>query len=173
MMPGRIKAFWLVSLAMAVAAAIATAAVLWPRMEVSDLYRRYADAPGIDATFLHDFRVSDTVTVDVTILQATDSAGWERLRRDFNIATIPPEALPYIDTTTIAVKLAPKTNHALPQDSILLNNDYIVISRSRRNVLVFDIKEKEQLNAILFYKLQQLKNDKSNPIDNKKNTKTL
>lgn len=160
-----IRRFWAVVFALLVLEVVVGLAVWqWPRLfasrYASDLYRTYADIPGIDATFLHDFRVSDTVAVDVTILQATDSAGWERLRRDFKIATIPPEALPYIDTTTIAVKLAPKTNHALPQDSILLNKDYIVISRSRRNVLVFDIKEKEQLNAILFYKLQQLKERK-------------
>ncbi|MBR4506765.1 MAG: hypothetical protein IKP21_08325, partial [Bacteroidales bacterium] len=56
---------------------------LWPRSlppeECSELYRAYMDTPGVDATFIRGFQVNDTVSVDVTLLQTTDSAGWATL----------------------------------------------------------------------------------------------
>ena len=128
---------------------------LCPTCYASTLYRTYADVPGIDATFLKNFPLNDTLTIDVTILQATDSAGWERLKADFSIKDYPPEALPYIDTAVASFKYAPKRDYTLEQDSVILNNDCIAISRSRRNVSVFDLQRKEQLDAILFYKVNQ------------------
>ena len=54
-------------------------------VEPSDLYRRYEHADGISAAFIKDYRVSDAITLDVTLLQATDSAGWQQLTEDFEI----------------------------------------------------------------------------------------
>ncbi|MBR4505919.1 MAG: hypothetical protein IKP21_04005, partial [Bacteroidales bacterium] len=76
--------FW-GAFAVAVVLALAgiTAAARWHRLfptgEVSELYRAYMDTPGVDATFIRGFQVNDTVSVDVTLLQATDSAGWATL----------------------------------------------------------------------------------------------
>ena len=157
MMPGKIKVFWLVSLVLVVAATAATAVKLWPRVEVSDLYRTYADVPGIDATFLHNFPLNDTLTIDVTILQATDSAGWERLKKDFSIADLPPEALPFVDPDAVWFKYAPKRDHSLPMDSVRLNNDYVVTSLGKWEISVFDIQKEEQIEAIMYYKLREQK----------------
>ena len=157
MMPGKIRAFWLVSLVLVVAAAAATVVRLWPRVEVGDLYRTYADVPGIDATFLHNFPLNDTLTIDVTILQATDSAGWERLRKDFSIADLPPEALPFVDPDAVWFKYAPKRDHSLPMDSVRLNNDYVVTSLGKWEISVFDIQKEEQIEAIMYYKLREQK----------------
>ena len=61
----------------------------WPRAvpweECSTLYRQYAHADGIEATFLRGYQVNDTLSIDVTLLQATDSAGWDLLQNDFSI----------------------------------------------------------------------------------------
>ena len=54
-------------------------------VEPSDLYRRYEHADGISAAFVKDYRVNDTLTLDVTLLQATDSAGWQQMMHDFRI----------------------------------------------------------------------------------------
>jgi len=55
----------------------------WPRAlpeeECSEVYRQWADVDGVEATFLRGYRVNDSVTVDATLLQATDSAGWDSL----------------------------------------------------------------------------------------------
>ena len=157
MMPGKIRAFWLVSLVLVVAAAAATVVRLWPRVEVGDLYRTYADVPGIDATFLRNFPLNDTLTIDVTILHATDSAGWERLRKDFSIADLPPEALPFVDPDAVMFKYAPKRDHSLPMDSVRLNNDYVVTSLGKWEISVFDIQKEEQIEAIMYYKLREQK----------------
>ncbi|MBR4230023.1 MAG: hypothetical protein IKR83_04865 [Bacteroidales bacterium] len=61
----------------------------WPRTvpweECSALYRQYAHADGIEATFLRGYRVNDTLAIDVTLLQATDSAGWDTICNKFNL----------------------------------------------------------------------------------------
>ncbi len=61
----------------------------WPRTvpweECSALYRQYAHADGIEATFLRGYRVNDTLSIDVTLLQATDSAGWDTICNKFNL----------------------------------------------------------------------------------------
>ena len=161
MIPGRIKLFWLVALAMVVAAgAVTFVLVSKSRTEVGDLYRTYADMPGIDATFLHNFPLNDTLTIDVTILQATDSAGWERMKKDFAIADLPPEALPFVDPDAVMFKYAPKRDHSLPMDSVRLNNDYVVTSLGKWEISVFDIQKEEQIEAIMYYKLREQKSNK-------------
>ena len=61
----------------------------WPRTvpweECSALYRQYAHADGIEATFLRGYRVNDTLYIDVTLLQATDSISWGTLKKNFKI----------------------------------------------------------------------------------------
>lgn len=81
---------WLISIIIICFAAVG--AVVWQRHartvpwdECSEVYRQYAHADGIEATFVHDYPVCDTLSVDVTILQATDSAGWQQLRKDIRI----------------------------------------------------------------------------------------
>lgn len=49
-------------------------------VEPSKLYLRYEHADGIKASFIKDYRINDTLTLDVTLLQATDSAGWDSLK---------------------------------------------------------------------------------------------
>lgn len=160
MKPKGIKLFWLMSLVVLLVAAMAVAAGrLWPRLfppdYTSGLYHSYSGRHGIDATCLRGFPLNDSVCVDVIILQATDSAGWETLKEDFGIKDYPQEALPYIDTNTLDFRYAPKNGHSQPKDSVLLANDYLVVSQYRKNVTVFDIKNEEQVNAIISYKLKR------------------
>ena len=55
-----------------------------PLEECSDVYKRYKDVEGVRATYIKDFRVNDTLTIGVTLLEATDSEGWERLLKAFD-----------------------------------------------------------------------------------------
>ena len=54
-------------------------------VEPSELYLRYKHADGIKASFIKDYRINDTLTLDVTLLQATDSAGWDTICNKFNL----------------------------------------------------------------------------------------
>ena len=41
------------------------------KVATSELYNRYADKEGIEASFIKDYKVNDSVFVDVTVLEAT------------------------------------------------------------------------------------------------------
>lgn len=45
--------------------------------EVSELYERCKDVPGIRVGFIKDFPVNDSVTCDVTTIEALTDEGWE------------------------------------------------------------------------------------------------
>lgn len=60
---------------------------IFPSHEVSEIYTRYENTDGIDASFIKDFRVNDSVFIDVTLLEAKDSAGWALLCKDFDVPT--------------------------------------------------------------------------------------
>ena len=84
------KRFWLIIALLALVEALVCYVVLqreylFPSDEVSEVYTRYADDESIDASFIKGYRVNDTLFVDVTLLQAKDSAGWERLLNDFHL----------------------------------------------------------------------------------------
>lgn len=57
-----------------------------PASECSEAYRRYAGREGLDASFLKDYPVNDSVAVDVTLIRATDSASWYNLLCDFHVS---------------------------------------------------------------------------------------
>lgn len=155
MMPGKIRAFWLVSLVLVVAAAAATVVRLWPRVEVGALYRTYADVPGIDATFLHNFPLNDTLTIDVTILQATDSAGWVLLLKDFDMTPPPPEVIEICGKDFIEMRQAPKNDYSGCRDTVLINNDFIATSWYEKTIWVFVIETEEQYLAVLLNQVDE------------------
>ena len=53
--------------------------------QCSEVYRRYAHVEGVEAAFVKGFPINDTLGVDVTLLRAADSAGWDFLVNAFNI----------------------------------------------------------------------------------------
>ena len=57
---------------------------IFPSGEVGEVYRRYCNRDDIRVEFFKDFRVNDSITVDVTTLTAKDSASWEALLREMN-----------------------------------------------------------------------------------------
>ena len=71
-------------------AVVAVVAIRYPRTvpyeQCSELYKRYSSVEGVRATYVKDYRLNDTLTVAVTLLEATDSAGWEYLVKKFNIS---------------------------------------------------------------------------------------
>ena len=53
-----------------------------PNEECSAIFLRYKDNDHIKTAFIKDFPINDSITVDVTTLQATDSVGWATLVED-------------------------------------------------------------------------------------------
>ena len=124
---------------------------IFPSLYVSEVYKKYADDEHVAATFLRNFRVNDSVTVDVTLLKARDDEGWERLQKDFNATPPPPPEVIEIlgeDFDGVEVWLAPKNNYALPMDSVLLNNDLLSISFKNKSICIFDTESEAQMDAV-------------------------
>ena len=162
MKPKHIKIFWRIVFALSLLTALAASLpFLWPRLFPSlyatDAYRTYADRPGIDATCLHNFPLDDTLTIDVTILQATDSLGWAVLRRDFSLPDEVIEVQEMTNKRSVNFFLAPKNNYSAPMDTTdICNNDLVTMCVKDRTVMVFDIKNRNQITAIMLYKIREL-----------------
>ena len=134
---------------------------LWPRTvpfeQCSELYQRYAHTPGIEASFVKDYRINDTLTIDATVLEATTDSAWAMLQNDFNVPIIPDEYKELLDNSkSIGFRLAPKNNPKAPMDSILLNNDMITISRKMQTIQVFHLTSELQIASIFDKKTQEL-----------------
>ena len=122
-----------------------------PLEECSEVYKRYKDVEGVRATYVKDYRVNDTLTMGVTLLEATTDSGWVRLQEDFAVIPVPPEALAFCDSNTVNVWLAAKRDYSLRADSILLNNDLIAMNYMKHIISVFKLESEEQRDAILHY----------------------
>lgn len=155
MMPRKIKLFWCVGAVLAALTAVAVAAaVLVPRMGVSDLYRRYDGNPHLDVTYLRNFPVNDTLSVDVTLLQARDDEGWDILKEDFRVKPLPDFVEKEIKKGKdyVVVRLAPKTDPKQPIDTTdILKNNVIGMSRLKRTISIFTTDTKEQQLAVMHY----------------------
>lgn len=157
-----IKRFWKVLLLILVADVAIVGLVekwdrLFPSREVSELYSRYADVPGIDVSFVKGYRINDTLAVDVTLLQATDSAGWETLKKDFNVHELDEHTQRKIDCgiNIVTMRLAPRKDPTLPMDTTdRLNNNAVAVSRLHHTVSVFQTNTMEEQHEILYYQLK-------------------
>ena len=130
---------------------------IFPSLYVSEVYKKYADDEHVAATFLRNFRVNDSVEVDVTLLEARDDEGWERLQKDFNATPPPPEVIEILgeNSDEVWVWLAPKSNYALPIDSVMLNNDVLSISFEKRQICIFAIENEQQIKAVSIHQFEE------------------
>ena len=129
-----------------------------PERHVSDLYRRYEHADGIAASYIHNYPVNDTITLDVTLLESTTDSGWAILVRDFEMDELSPMLQMLIDRgeNLVFSKLIPKSN-----SSASTENDVLAYSYTTRTVSIFHIANDREKHAVLFHNL-----DKSTNRDN-------
>ena len=127
-----------------------------PLEECSDVYKRYKDVEGVRATYIKDFRVNDTLTIGVTLLEATTDSGWARLMEDFAIIPIPSDILAYCDSNTVNMWMAAKRDYSLRADPDLLNNDLIAMNYLKHIISVFHLESENQQDAILHYQTESI-----------------
>ena len=129
-----------------------------PESQCSLVYRHYAQEPGIEASFVKDFPLNDTVSIDVTLLQATTDPAWQRLKDDFGYLSHDQE---YEDKRgNIDYKFSPKKNYSQPMDqSCFLNNDGIVFSHKEKIICVFHFCRQFQREAFLDWQFNAMIND--------------
>ena len=119
-----------------------------PFNQCSDVYKRYAKMDGVDATFIKDYKVNDSVFVDVTLLVATTDSAWLLIQHDFNLEIPPQEMIGFLGHNFVEVWAAPKRDYSLPMDSVLLNNDLLAVSWSERRISVFSIETMQQMHSL-------------------------
>lgn len=127
----------------------------FPTHAVSEVYTKYADTEGLNVTFLKNYRINDSVFVDVTLIEAVDSTAWNLIKEDFRIIT-PEEYNIHYDSTTVSMKFAPHSNYSSPMDTVLLNNDIILTHFTMKTLLVINIENKEQIKAVNKYHINNL-----------------
>ena len=156
----KIIRFWIVVLLLLVVEALALSTGWWgprlfPGCYVSDLYRRYEHADGIRASFLKDYRVNDTLCLDVTLLEATTDAGWDTLQAHFRILQLPDYLEQKIANgeDKVTVRFAPKDSPSQPTDTTELTNNFaIAISRLYRTVSIFHAHTLKEMDAVCISK---------------------
>ena len=127
----------------------------WPRLfpsdETSVLFRRYMSEPGIEADFVRRMRFDNDQRIDVTLLHATDSAAWSRLKSELNIKEQPVEALRRLGVEPPDIHLRYSTRQHPERDICRVDFnvcDCVAICYSRRLVCVFHIDTEEQMEAM-------------------------
>ena len=130
-----------------------------PFDQCSDLYKQYVAVKGINATFIKDYKVNDTVFVDITLLEATDSM-WHTLMKDFNIPTPDPGLQQFIDAgeNLVVTKLVDKTHYSKPTAPSSSNCEIMAISYTTHSISVFHTVDAGERHAILYFNLDKSTN---------------
>lgn len=121
-----------------------------PFSQCSDVYKRYAKMDGVDATFIKDYKVNDTVFVDVTLLEAIDSTGWDILKKDFEVPNLPLELQQLVDSgkDLVFTKMISE-----PAASHLLAISYLT-----KTLTVFHIENDVEKHAVKYHNFDKSTN---------------
>lgn len=126
----------------------------WPRTvpfdQCSDLYKQYVAVEGINATYIKDYKVNDTVFVDVTLLEAIDSTGWDILKKDFEVPNLPLELQQLVDNgeDSVFTKMISE-----PAASHLLAISYLT-----KTLTVFHIENDAEKHAVKYHNFDKSTN---------------
>ena len=128
-----------------------------PYRKCSEVYKQYSKVEGVRATYVKDYRVNDTLTVGVTLLEATDSAGWAYLMESFHISE---EMVKESEENPLAniwvsqsIKGSPETRY-IPSDSISpADSDIEIVAKAmkEREICIFHTRGAGDREAIQNY----------------------
>ena len=157
------KRSWIITLLVVLLLLVGTLIVLLlpqtvPFSQCSSIYKKYADAEGIEATFIKDFRVNDTVFIDVTLLEAKDSAGWATLKQDFSLPELDAELQQRIDNGKDMVFSRSLTHKDYPKATRLDTLIYDVLAASfySHTITIFHSKNGEEEFSVYNHNFDEL-----------------
>lgn len=176
---------WPVTLTVCLLIVLGTLTVkLWPRTvpfdQCSEIYKKYANVEKVKASFIKDFKVNDTVFVDVTLLEAKDSVSWTTLKKDFEVPDPSPDFQQRIDRgkDLIYTKKIPKVTVAdslkkshpnvssksreddslhssQGAENVTYGNDWLAISHLNHIIIVFHTKNNDEVHAVIFHNFEK------------------
>ena len=133
-----------------------------PYWKCSEVYRRYAHVEGVEAAFVKGFPINDTLGVDVTLIRATDSAGWDYLMKVFHISAGMVEEAEENPLANIwmsqSLKDTPETRY-IPSDSIsCADSDIEIIAKAmnEREICIFHTRGAGERVAVLNYNWDEM-----------------
>lgn len=144
------------------------AVVLWPRTipfdKCSEAYKTYANNPSVEASFIKDFRINDSVFVDVTLLEAADSIGWNTLWHDFCLPDLTPEMKRVIENKKdrVFARTTKKNSYCETVDETTQECDIIAVLFAKRTICVFHIANLEERHAVLYFNYDKSSNNNIN-----------
>lgn len=150
------KRSWIVTILVCIVLLGGGAAVLLlpqvvPFRQCSEIYQKYAEVDGVDATFVKDYKVNDSVFVNVTVLQAKDSAGWALLCKDFDVPTpsLKSQQLIKDGVDLIFSGVIPKSEFEASANTY--KNNVLAISHLLHTLTVFHTMNENATTAVMYY----------------------
>lgn len=116
--------------------------------EVSEYYSRYEHQEGVRVGFIHHFPFDDSTQVDVTTIEALDSAGWAWMQEEFDHPPLTERQRQLIDDGEDVLQtwqLEPATGH-----------HFVFLSYGHRSLCIVQVDDEQQLNSVINYQLKQL-----------------
>lgn len=144
-------------LTLAVAAAVGV--VVWrhvlPMRSVSDLYRRYEHADGIAASYIHNFPVNDTLTLDVTLLEATTDSAWQALCADFALSDI-VEEMKVVAPSAVLSRQVSRHDYSKVVLGDSPDAEILAISCDSKTFAVFHTRNAAEMHAVFCYNYEEV-----------------
>ena len=131
-----------------------------PYWQCSEVDKKYKDVEGIRASYVKDFRVNDTLTIGVTLLEATDSAGWEYLKQAFAISTEMVRAAEKIPSFDVWIRQTLKDHPEIRYDenddssSDTKEVEIVAISISKQEICVLHTQNEQERDAVFYKKIE-------------------
>ena len=122
-----------------------------PFNQCSEVYQRYSRFPGVEAAFIRDKQINDTLSLDMTLLVAKDSSTFAGLLNEWGksdeyiMSVMNTEK----DETLRLVGLRRKGHPEQPADIDDSNNEVMVIFPVRKKIAFFHPTHPSQINILL------------------------
>ena len=114
----------------------------------SEVYKHYSKVDGVRATYIKDFRVNDTLTMGVTLLEATTDSGWEYLIKKFNISQEIIEE-PAIDVwTRKCLRNHPEMVYNSKDSNSQEGFEVVAISMKKQEICVLHTRNEQEWDAV-------------------------
>ena len=146
-------------------AVVAVVAIRYPRTvpyeQCSEVYKHYSRVEGVRATYVKDYRINDTLTIGVTLLEATTDSGWAMLQENFGVPVVPKEYEELIcgDSNRVTLKIIPK-KEPLCLEGDTLANDVFAVSYYKHTIVHLEVKNRMQSDLFIRKQVDDIeKND--------------
>ena len=136
-------------------AAVAAWRYLLPERHVSDLYRRYHNADGIAASYIHNFPVNDTLTLDVTLLEATTDSAWQALCADFALSDI-VKTIMQVDPHAVFSRQVSRHDYTQVVLGDSPDTEILTISCDTKTFAVFHTRNAAEIHAVFCYNYEEV-----------------